>query len=67
MVVVKLLQDRTKYGMFGHPTGNTFVLVSSMSRFLDDEAYCCVITRSGLLLHVLKDMRSNNGNLVLQP
>ena len=22
------------------PTGNTFVLVSSTSRFLDDEAYC---------------------------
>ena len=40
VVVMKLLQDRTKHWMFGHPTGNTFVLAPSMSRFQDDEAYC---------------------------
>ena len=45
VVVMKLLQDGTNKNMFGHPTGNTFVLVSSMSRFKDDEAYCSVVTR----------------------
>ena len=57
VVVMKLLQDRTKHGMFGHPTGNTFVLVSSMSRFLDDEAYCSMVTRNGFLPEGLNNMR----------
>ena len=57
VVVMKLLQHRTQNGMFGHPTENTSVLVSSKSRFLDDEAYCSVVTRKSFLSQVLKDMR----------
>ena len=57
MVVMKLLQDRTKHWMFGHPTGNTLVLVSSMRRFLDDEVYCSMVTRNSFLPEVLNDMR----------
>ena len=58
MVIVKLLQDRTKNWMFGHPTGNTFALMSSMSGFLDDEAYCSMVTRNSFLPEVLINMRT---------
>ena len=57
VVVVKLLQQRTENGMFGHPAGNTFARVSSICGLLNDEAYCCVITRNGPIHQVLKDMR----------
>ena len=57
VVVMKLLQNRTKHWMFGHPTGNTFVLVSSMSGFQDDEAYCSMVTRKFFLPEVLINMR----------
>ena len=53
---MKLLQDRTKNGMFGYPTGNTFALVSSMRKFLDDEPHCNMITWNGSLSQFLKDM-----------
>ena len=43
--------------MFGHPAGHTFALVSSIRGVLNDEAYCCVITRNGLLSQVFNDMR----------
>ena len=55
-----------KNGMFGHPGVNTFALVSSIYGFLNDEAYCCVITRNGSLQQVLQDMKSDSENLVLQ-
>ena len=67
VVVSKLLQQGTENGMFGHPAGNTSVLVSSICGLLNDEAYCCVITRNGSLPKVLKDMRATVKNLVLQP
>ena len=56
-VVVMKLQQVTENGMFGRPAGNTFALVSSICGLLNDEAYCCEITRNGSLLQVLKDMR----------
>ena len=58
MVVMKLLQDGAQNGMFRHPTGNMFALVSSIGRFLDDEAYCSMVTRNSLLPEVLNDMRT---------
>ena len=42
--------------MFGHPAWNKLVLVSSMRRFLDDEAYCSMVTRNSFLPEVLNDM-----------
>ena len=66
VVVMKLLQERTKHGMIGSPTGDTFVLVS-MSRFLDDEAYCSMVTRNSFLPEVLNNMRRAVGNHVPQP
>ena len=66
MVVVKL-QKGTENVMFGHPDGNTFALVSTICWLLNDEAYCCVITRNGPIPQVLERHESNNGNLVLQP
>ena len=59
----KLIEDRdiilelTGNGMCGHPAGNTFALVSSICGLLNDEAYCCVVTRNGSLHQVLKDMK----------
>ena len=46
-----------KNGMFGRPTGNTFALVSSICRFLDEEAFCSVVTQNSFLSEVLNDMR----------
>ena len=40
-------EKRTENGLYGHPAGNTFALVSSKCRSLNDEACCCVITRYG--------------------
>ena len=57
VVVMKLLQQGTEIGMFGHPAGNTFALVSSMSKFPDNEAYCSVVTRNGPIPQVLEDPR----------
>ena len=57
MVVMQLLQQGTDNGMFGHPAGNSFSLVSSICGSLSEDAYCCVITRNGFLPQVLKDMR----------
>ena len=57
VVIMKLLQDRTKKRIFGHPTGNTVVLVSSTRRFLDEETNCSMITRKSFLPKVLNDMR----------
>ena len=57
MVVAKLLQQGTENGMFGHPAGNTFALVSSIYGLLNDEAYRCMITWNGPLFQVLKEMR----------
>ena len=57
VVVMKLLQYGTKNGMFGHPTGNMFALVSSCGRLLDEEAYCSMVTRNSFLPEVLHNMR----------
>ena len=56
VVVVKLLQQGTEDGMFGHPAGNTFALVSSTCGLWNDEAYRRVITRNGPVPQVLEDM-----------
>ena len=47
VVVMKLLQQGTEDGMFGHPAGNTFALMSSIYGLLNDKACCCVITWNG--------------------
>ena len=67
MVVLKLLQQGTENGMFGHRNGNSFVLVSWTSRFMDDEADCSVITRNGPILQVLKYIAVAVKNHALQP
>ena len=54
---MKPFQKRAKNGMFGQPARNVFALVSSICWLLNDEAYCCVITRNGPVHQVLEDMR----------
>ena len=51
-------QMEQKMGCLDIQLGNTFfVLVSSFCRFLDDKAYCSMVTRNGFLSEILKNMR----------
>ena len=57
MIIVKPLQKGTENGMFGHLARNAFALVSSICWLLNDEAYCCMITRNGPISQFLEDVR----------
>ena len=54
VAVVKPLQDRTKNGIFGHPTWDAISLVSPNSRFLNNHTYSGVVTRYGPLHQYLR-------------
>ena len=57
VVIVKLLQKGAENGMFGHPAGNAFALVSPSSWLWNDKTYRRVITRNGPVHQVFEDMR----------
>ena len=53
-VIVVKLQNRTEDEMSGHPTWNTFSLLSSIGRLLNDNTHSRVVTRNRQVLRTLK-------------